>query len=109
MNTIETSTDQHAATTNQNSLANLLTLDEDSLEFNRYGIISVGILLIGIVGGLTVGLSASQHLWQIAVIAISTMIPFSLMLAVAPMKWVMRTLICTLALDLIIVALNFLI
>lgn len=86
----------------------LVHFDEEELEFNRYGIISVGFLLIGTIGGLTVGLSAFHHLWQIALIAVFTMIPFSLMLAVAPMKWVVRTTAFALALDLAIVALNFL-
>jgi len=60
----------------------------ENAEFDRFSIISVGFLLIGIVGGITVGMFARDHLWQIGIIAGLTMLSLSLMLAVAPMKWI---------------------
>jgi hypothetical protein len=41
---------------------NILTRLENA-EFDRFSIISVGFLLIGIVGGITVGMFARDHLW----------------------------------------------
>ena len=40
-------------------------LDEKA-EFNRYGIISVGFLLVGIVGGITAGFFAFDELWKLS-------------------------------------------
>ena len=88
------------------AVSSILRFNEEEMEFNRFGIISVGILLIGTIGGLTVGFSALQHLWQIAVIAVFTMVSFSLMLAVAPMKWIIRTTALALGIDFLIIILN---
>ncbi|GEM_PF-1929496 len=106
MDTTQSTTTSFESTEEVSAISAILHFNEEEMEFNRYGIMSVGILLIGTVGGLTVGLSAFHHLWQIAVIAVTTMIPFSLMLAVAPMKWIMRTLMACIALDLAFVILN---
>lgn len=79
---------------------------EANSEFNRYGIISMAFLLIGIFGGVAIGLSAYAHVWQISVIAVLTMMSLSLMLAVAPMKYIIRVTAAALLLDIIIVVLN---
>lgn len=79
---------------------------EQKSEFNRYGIISMLFLLIGILGGITIAVSAYAHLWQISTIAILTMLSLSLMLAVAPMKYIIRVTAAALILDLFILVLN---
>lgn len=86
----------------QNWLAKL----EAQAEFNRYGITSMFFLLIGILGGITIAISAYAHLWQITVIAMLTMLSLSLMLAVAPMKYIIRVTAVTLLIDLLILLLN---
>lgn len=91
---------------NEVSQQNWLAKLEAQAEFNRYGIISIGFLLIGIVGGITIAVSAFDHLWQITVIAMFTMLSLSLMLAVAPMKYILRVTAITLMLDLLILVLN---
>jgi hypothetical protein len=93
---------ENRTTTTQNWLNKM----EAQSEFNRYGIISVGFLLIGILGGITIAISAYAHLWQITVIALFTMLSLSLMLAVAPMKYILRVTAVTLLLDLLILMLN---
>ena len=77
-------------------------------EFDRFSIISVGFLIIGIVGGVTVGISAFEHIWQIGVIAGITMLSLSLMLAVAPIKWILRSIVAAVAIDLLIILINLL-
>mgnify|MGYP000433151903 CR=1 FL=1 len=85
---------------------NWLTRFEENSEFDRFSIISVGFLLIGIVGGITVGIFSREHLWQIGVIAGCTMLSLSMMLAVAPMKYIVRTTILALAVDVLFMLMN---
>lgn len=79
---------------------------EKKSEFNRYAITSIGFLLIGIVGGVTMGFFAQHQAWQMAVIIGFTMFSLSMMLAVAPMKWVLRSTALALIVDLIIILIN---
>lgn len=60
-------------------------------EFNRFGLISVILLIVGCLGGLTVGLGAVQEVWALTIIVIPTMLTLSLLLAVAPMKLIIRS------------------
>ncbi|MBT3646826.1 MAG: hypothetical protein HN542_01145 [Flavobacteriales bacterium] len=75
-------------------------------EFDRFGIISFGFLIIGIVGGITVGVFVKDAIWQIGVIAAFTMLSLSMMLAVQPMKWIMRTMALAIIVDLIFILVN---
>ena len=78
----------------------------ENAEFDRFSIISAGFLLIGIVGGITVGMFARDHLWQIGIIAGLTMLSLSLMLAVAPMKWIVRSTVLALLVDVLFMAIK---
>lgn len=86
---------------------NWLERFESNAEFDRFSIISVAFLLIGCLGGITVGVFANEHIWQIGVIAGATMLSLSLMLAVAPMKWIIRTTLLTLLIDVLFIVLSF--
>ena len=57
-------------------------------EFNRFGIIAVIILIVGCFGGLAMGLGAVQYTFTLILVAIPTMVTLSLLLAVAPMRWI---------------------
>ena len=70
-------------------------------EFNRYGIISVGFLLVGIVGGITAGFFAFDEIWKLAVVVGFSMLALTLMLATAPMKFVTRSIGLALVVDLL--------
>lgn len=76
-------------------------------EFNRYAIITIGFLLVGTVGGLTVGFYGYDATWKIALIAGFTMLSLTLMLAVAPIKIITRALAVTLLVDLFVVLMAF--
>jgi hypothetical protein len=58
-------------------------------EFNRFGLISVVILIIGCLGGLTVGLGAVESTFALIMVIIPTMATLSMLLAVAPMKYIL--------------------
>lgn len=88
------------------SKTNWLTKIEEASEFNRYAIISIGFLVIGIIGGAAVGFFAREHTWQIALIVGFTMLSLTLMLAVAPMKYILRSAALALLVDLLIMLIN---
>lgn len=58
-------------------------------EFNRFGVISMLILIIGCLGGIAVGLGGINHTFSLILIIIPTMTTLSFLLAVAPMKWIL--------------------
>lgn len=77
------------------------------LEVNRYGVISIVLLIVGCMGGLTVGLGAIDHTWQLIAVVIPTMLTLSLLLAVAPMKQIMNSMLIAVVIDVLIMFLNF--
>ena len=74
----------------------------NDLEFNRFGWIAVILLVVGCLGGLTVGMGAIESTAALVVILIPTMITLSLLLAVSPMKWVMTSTAVALTVDIIL-------
>lgn len=80
-------------------------LGED-LEVNRFGIISVVLLVIGCLGGVTVGLGAIYHTWQLFLIVLPTMLTLSFLIAVAPVKQILNLAVITVIVDLIILTIN---
>jgi hypothetical protein len=74
----------------------------NDMEFNRFGWISMIILVIGCLGGLTVGMGAIESTAALVVVVIPTMVTLSLLLAVAPMKWIMTSAAIALTIDIIL-------
>lgn len=75
-----------------------------NIEFNRFGLISAVLLIVGCLGGLTVGMGAVEHVWALIVVVIPTMITVSLLLAVAPMRYILTSAAIAIAIDLIFLA-----
>lgn len=80
-------------------------LGED-LEVNRFGIISVVLLVIGCLGGITVGLGAVHHTWQLFLVVLPTMITLSLLIAVAPLKQILNFAVLAILIDVILIIVN---
>lgn len=78
------------------------------LEHNRFAIISIALLIVGCLGGLTVGYGAIQHTWQLLLIVIPTMTTLSLLLAVAPLKHILNMSIVSVVINTIILLINLL-
>lgn len=74
----------------------------NELEFNRFGFISAIILIVGCLGGLTVGMGAIENTLALIAVLIPTMITLSFLLAVAPMRWIMISATTSVVLDLIL-------
>jgi len=73
-------------------------------EYNRFGLIAVLILLIGCLGGITVGMGAIKDTWALILVVLPTMLTLSLLLAVAPMKWIYKAASIAIAIDLLLLA-----
>ena len=72
-------------------------------EFNRFGIISLIILMIGCLGGIAVGLGAIESVFSLTLILIPTMITLSLLLSVSQMKWIINSASICVIIDLIMI------
>jgi hypothetical protein len=71
------------------------------MEFNRFGWIAIILLVVGCLGGLTVGMGALQSTFALIVILIPTMMTLSFLLSVAPMKWIAVSTLVTVSVDLL--------
>lgn len=75
----------------------------EKLEFNRFGVISIVLLIVGCLGGLTVGFGAVKEVWSLTLVVIPTMVTLALLLAVAPMKYIMTAAISAVVIDLLMI------
>jgi len=75
-------------------------------DMNRYGIISMLLLIVGILGGVAVGSGGINSTIQLIFLATTTMAALSMILAVAPMKYIVYSSMLAVFIDLIILAIN---
>jgi len=75
----------------------------NEMEFNRFGFIAVILLIVGCLGGLTVGLGAIQDTFSLVAVVVPTMITLSFLIAVAPMQWIMITASASVFIDIILI------
>lgn len=80
--------------------------DWKEIEFNRFGIISLLVIIVGCMGGIAVGFDAIESTFQTALAVGSTMAVLVAMLAVTPMKWIINLSIIAVVIDLILLAVN---
>ena len=78
---------------------NFISRFDEAAEFNRYGIMSIGFLLVGIVGGAVAGFFAFDAIWKLSIIVGFSMLSVTFMLALAPIKWVTRSIALALFVD----------
>lgn len=77
---------------------------EKDAEFNRFGIISVALIVVGCLGGITIGMGAIEELWSIIIVIIPTMTTLSLLLALAPMRYIIYATAVSVLIDIILLA-----
>jgi hypothetical protein len=75
---------------------------EEDAEFNRFGLISVILLIVGCLGGITVGMGAIDYIWSLILVIIPTMTTLSLLLAVAPMRYIFYATTVSIVIDIIL-------
>ena len=73
-------------------------------EYNRVGLIAVLILLVGCMGGITVGMGAIKDTLALILVVLPTMLTLSLLLAVAPMKWIYKAASISILIDVLLLA-----
>lgn len=73
----------------------------ESMEWNRFGIIPIVLLLIGCVGGIAAGFGAFNDLLRISLVAFPTIISLALVLAVSPMRVIFFSAAVALVCDII--------
>lgn len=76
---------------------------EQNTEFNRFGLISVILLIIGCMGGIAVGLGAINYIGTLVAVVVPTMLTLSFLLAVAPMKWIITSGSIAVAIDVLLI------
>lgn len=81
---------------------------QGNLEHYRFAIISSVLLVVGCLGGLTVGYGAIHHTWQLIAIVVPTMATLSLLLAVAPLKQILNLAVISTVINLFILSINLL-
>ena len=86
----------------ENSQGKIAKLISDS-EFNRFGLIFVILTIVGCMGGIAVGQGAVGSTFLLSLIIIPTMTTLSLLLAVAPMKWILTAASISVIIDLLVI------
>lgn len=79
-----------------------LSKKEMELNANRHGLISVILLIVGCLGGITVWAGAIESVVSLTLVVLPTMTTLSLLLAVAPMQWILRMSYISISLDVIL-------
>ena len=72
-------------------------------EFNRFGYISAILLVVGCLGGITVGLGAVEYIWALTLVVVPTMATLALLLAVSPMKYIINAALVAIAVDILMI------
>lgn len=75
----------------------------NEMEFNRFGYIAVILIVVGCLGGLTVGMGAIESTLALTLVVIPTMVTLSFLIAVAPMRWIMIAAASSVAVDVVLI------
>ncbi len=73
-----------------------------NMEFNRFGIIAILVVILGCLGGLAASFGANDNLLKLSMVAFPTIIALALVLAVAPMRVIIYVSAIALILDLVV-------
>lgn len=72
-------------------------------EFNRFGLISTSLILVGCLGGIAVGLGAVESAFTLSLVVFPTMTALSMVLGVAPMRLLIWSAAIAVVIDLILI------
>lgn len=76
-----------------------------SAEENRFGVIAIALLIVGCLGGVTMQQGAVANTGALVAVVIPTMLTLSLLLAVAPMKYILSSIIVSVLVDVLVMVL----
>lgn len=69
------------------------------VEFNRFGIIPMLLVIVACVGGAAASFGANGDALRLSLVAFGSMFSLSMVLAVAPMRWVLYSALIALIID----------
>lgn len=72
----------------------------ENMEFNRYGLNAIQLLIIGCLGGIAAAAVLPVSLIGLALLGLAAVVSLTSMLAVMPMKWVVGSGVIAVLLDL---------
>ncbi|WP_027420772.1 hypothetical protein [Crocinitomix catalasitica] len=75
-------------------------------ESQRYGIMSILLLIVGCSAGIAVGLGALTQVFSLIILSMTTMAALSMMIALAPLKYIFITSGLAIFVDMIIILIN---
>lgn len=76
------------------------------LENNRFGIISVALLIVGCLGGIVMWSGGVESTLQLILTVVPTMLTLSFLLAVQPLKYILNLAILAVVIDIILLVFN---
>ena len=74
----------------------------DKLEFNRFSIIVIALALVGCLGGIAAGYAVQMDITMLAAVVVASMFTLTMVLAVAPMKYVVYGTLVAVLVDIMI-------
>lgn len=86
--------------------ANISEFDK-KLNANRHGLICLVILIVGCMGGMATGYRAVDNTITLSFVVIPTMATLSLLLAVAPMRWILTAAATSVVIDILLMSYFF--
>lgn len=92
----------HNSSSAEKTTSNKVMAFWEILEFNRFGIISMLVVILGCVGGMAASFGAGDDALKLAIIAYPTIISLSLILAGAKMRAIIYVSVIAVILDLIV-------
>ncbi len=76
------------------------------METNRFGTVSIVILITGCLGGITVSQGAYESWIQLSLLIVPLMVTVVMLLAVLPLRWILNAMVVTIAVDLAVLLFN---
>ncbi|MBK7129308.1 MAG: hypothetical protein IPM74_07655 [Crocinitomicaceae bacterium] len=101
----------HQQTTRDINLTGFKPIDKlfYDYELNRFGIISMLILVFGTLGGVAVGVGALDSIMQLILVVLPTMCALAMILAVSPMRAIVYSSFAAILVDIFVIAYNLII
>jgi uncharacterized membrane protein len=78
---------------------------EETLEFNRFGIISMLLIIVACLGGIAAG-TVLHSTPSVVAVVVSCMLVEALILAVQPMKWIVTASVISVLLSILMILLG---
>ena len=78
----------------------------DNLEKSRFGYMPMILLVIAVLGGLAAAFALKMNIWALFAVVFPTIICFCFMLAMMPMRVIIRTAAVAVVIDLVLVTIG---